>query len=211
MGKNVYVFLLICLLVLVAPVTSKADTQWKSPSAPVDSKKVWNITFSKSVDESTIRNETIYILDGKGHLQSTTAILSNTNSRRVIVKPPKDGYVENRNYVLHISSNLKSTNQKSLTDDVFMNFSIQDSVVQKTVLGTWKTSYKGLHLITTFNQDYTSLVRLGEIEEKGKYKIEGADMTMTVLGETRTGRIEKKSTNAFTITSPFGSVMEFTR
>ena len=203
--------LLVCLLLMASPLKSIADTQWDSPAAPVDVKKVWSITLSDDIEGSTVNDKTIYVFDENDELQSTQAVWLKTKPREIKVQPPVGGYIEGQNYVLHISSSLKSSNHLTLIDDVRMDFTIQESSVQKTVLGTWKTSYKGLNLIATFNEDYTSLVKLGEIEERGLYKIEGEDMTMTVLGETRTGRIEKMSPNMFTITSPYGNVMKFER
>lgn len=210
--RNLFFSILTMIMLTTAfPIISSAATQWTPKENPVHQDKEWVVTFSLPVDEESVTSNTVYVVDENKEKQVIKAEVSLGDSEKVIVSPPLNGYEEGKTYTLYITDKIKSKNGKSLTDGVEMDFTIERINIQDMVLGTWKGDYIGIHFPATFNKDYTSQVILdGQIEE-GVYSISGDQMTMRLLGNQRTGRINIISNNEFTITSASRKVIRFTR
>ncbi|PIC67970.1 hypothetical protein CSV78_04035 [Sporosarcina sp. P16a] len=201
----------IIMLTTALPIISSAAIQWTPNENPVPSNKEWKVTFSLPVDEQTVTSNAVYVVDERGNKQAATPSLALGNSKEVLLSAPLNGYEEGKTYTLHVTDHIKSKNGKSLTDGVEMDFTIESINIQDMILGTWKGDYIGINFLAIFNKDYTSQVILdGEVEE-GVYSISGDQMTMRLLENQRTGRIDIISTNEFTITSASKKVIRFTR
>ncbi|PIC64005.1 hypothetical protein CSV79_08785 [Sporosarcina sp. P13] len=211
---------LLCILTTVViaftiPVTSSAAIQWTPKENPVSSTKEWKITFSHSVDSNTISTDTVYILDDKGNKQAVQAKRLASDPRVLVVPSPARGYTAGNDYTLHIEKSIQSINGKMLTDGIEMKFTIESPSEQpgeeSGVVGTWNGEYLGIIFQATFNKNLTSVVTLDGQVEKGVYSISGDQMTVSLLGTTRTGRVNQLSANEFTITSASGKIMRFTK
>ena len=209
--KLLVLIISIIMLTLTFPIISSAAIQWTLNENPVPSNKEWKVTFSLPIDEETATSENVYVVDEKGNIQATASSVAPSNSKELLLSAPLNGYEEGKTYTLHVTDHIKSKNGKGLTDGVEMDFTIESINIQDMILGTWKGDYIGINFLAIFNKDYTSRVILdGEIEE-GVYSISGDQMTMRLLENQRTGRINIISNNEFTITSASKKVIRFTR
>lgn len=199
------------LLTTALPIISSAAIQWTKKENPVPASKEWKVTFNLPVDKETVSNNTVYVVDKNGEKQATSPKVSLNNSKEVLVLPPLNGYEEGANYTLHVKNNIKSQKGKALTEGVEMDFTITSINIQDRILGTWKGEYIGINFLVTFNKDYTNQVTLDGQTEEGVYSIKSNKMTMSLLGNTRTGLIDSLNNNEFTITSASGKVIRFTR
>lgn len=211
MKKIVSAVVMVLLLVGVAPLSSLAAFQFPSKEHSVSAYKEWRVTLSQSVDPRTVTNQTVYVVDAQGNSQQTMASVVVGEPRVILVAAPQTGYEAGASYTLRVTDSIRSQKGKKLTERVEMKFSIQASSTQDIVLGTWNANYMGIGFMATFNEDYTSVVNFGGDDDHGVYSIEGEYMTMTVLGLTRTGKVDRISKDEFTITSASGNVMRFTR
>ncbi|PIC77138.1 hypothetical protein CSV74_07665 [Sporosarcina sp. P19] len=207
MKKGIITVIAMVMLMLAVPVTSSAELLWTKNETPVFANKNWEITFNKDVDAETINSSTVYVQDAKGNTQKSTPKL--VNGKTVVVPAPSKGYVEGNDYTLYIDKTVQSTKQQKLTDGIKMNFAIES--IQDYIVGAWKGDYIGINFLAIFHPDYTSTVILDDETEVGEYTISGTNMTMRLLDEKRTGRVDKISKNKFTITSASGKVVTFTK
>lgn len=71
-----------------------------------DTDKPWTITFNKDVNENTVSNETIYVIDDAGI--KVDGLSFNTQANKVEVKAPAAGYVSGKTYTLHVTTGVQS-------------------------------------------------------------------------------------------------------
>lgn len=89
--------------------------------------KTWTIKFNKPVKiDDTLKNK-IEVFD-KDHKTVPITISKGNSDSELLISPPKDGYTLGENYTLDISKDVSSSDNKSLPNDVNMNFSIDENV-----------------------------------------------------------------------------------
>lgn len=131
-----YLYLLIFSLISIfvlsqSLVFSQSDDSnimnWNSKhNVPIS--KVWTITFSNNIDPSTVNSESVWVENSKGeHLDVNLKAIAN----KVTVSPPIENYINGENYKLVISSAIKSSNGKTLTNGVRMNFTTSIEIVKE--------------------------------------------------------------------------------
>ncbi|PIC56140.1 hypothetical protein CSV81_15865 [Sporosarcina sp. P10] len=201
----------IIMLTMTLPIISSAAILWPPKENPVPSNKEWKVTFSLPIDEETVTSKNVYVVDERGNIQATAPSVALGNSTELLLSAPLNGYEEGKTYTLHVTDRIKSRNGKGLTDGVEMDFTIESINIQDMILGTWKGDYIGINFLAIFNKNYTSQVILDGQTEEGVYSISGDQMTMRLLENQRTGRINIISNNEFTITSASGKVIRFKR
>lgn len=87
-----------------------------------DQYKEWTIRFNLDINQNTLTNDNIYIIDSSGKRISTT--ITDRQSRSVKVKP-NEAYNENQTYTLHVTNNVYSLNNKQLTQEIKIPFVLQ--------------------------------------------------------------------------------------
>lgn len=118
-----------CLFLSMSLISTCAlATEWKEWDVdstklfPAD--KVWTIDFSLDVDESSIDDQSIYVLDSNDEVFDTKK--STKDSDSIEVRPIKE-YSSGEIYRLFISDDLLSSSGSKLSDRVFMTFEIESS------------------------------------------------------------------------------------
>jgi len=86
----------------------------------VELNKNWTIKFNMELDEATINDSNVYILNKDGE-KNNCEISLNTDKKGIIIAP-KSNYNPAEEYSLIISKNIKSTSNKSLAKAVKMTF-----------------------------------------------------------------------------------------
>ncbi|MCL1935694.1 MAG: hypothetical protein FWF57_04900 [Defluviitaleaceae bacterium] len=95
-----------------------------------DNEKIyWYLKFNHPLDKTTVTNETINITDTDGYIMKTYT--SYDIYRGCIVVCPIDSYLENKNYILKISTNFKSVSGISLKKQVYIMFIILNKKISK--------------------------------------------------------------------------------
>lgn len=90
--------------------------------------KTWKLTFSKEIDEKTVNEETIYVLDDQGKKIDVNVSLS-TDHKTILITPPKDGYdLSKRYYKLHLSKEIKSVHGRALRTAQEIKFVVKEKL-----------------------------------------------------------------------------------
>ncbi len=85
---------------------------------------VWTIRFNKEVDESTITNKQIYILNHHHEVENVNLLLGD-DKKSIIVQPPLKGYEQGMTYYMHIESGLKSVKDDAISMPARFSFTIK--------------------------------------------------------------------------------------
>ncbi|HDK7157364.1 TPA: DUF5050 domain-containing protein [Clostridium botulinum] len=104
-------------------------------SNTVTKDKIWTIKFNKFIklDENTLSN--ITVKDSENNVVPTTLQLGK-NGKSILVLPPKEGYIEGKNYTLTINKSLKDVKGRLLKEGTNLNFIIKStSTIDTTKLG----------------------------------------------------------------------------
>jgi transglutaminase/protease-like cytokinesis protein 3 len=88
-------------------------------------KKEWNIKFSKSVDDSTINDNNIFILNSNGEKHSIE--LEYSKKDKVVTIIPKEKYLSWEIYTVIINENVKSKNEEELTNPLNIEFDMLEN------------------------------------------------------------------------------------
>jgi len=90
--------------------------------------KTWKLTFSKEIDEKTVNEETVYVLDDQGKKIDVNVSLS-TDHKTILITPPKDGYdLSKRYYKLHLSKGIKSVHGRALRTAQEIKFVVKEKL-----------------------------------------------------------------------------------
>lgn len=90
--------------------------------------KTWKLTFSKEIDEKTVNEETVYVLDDQGKKIDVNVSLS-TDHKTILITPPKDGYdLSKRYYKLHLSKEIKSVHGRALRTAQEIKFVVKEKL-----------------------------------------------------------------------------------
>lgn len=89
--------------------------------------KIWTITFNYSILSNELAHDNITVINDQG--QKINVILEiSEDKKKVIIKPPIDGYVEGEKYQLNIGDKLQSIEGKPLTKAHSIMFVIEKPV-----------------------------------------------------------------------------------
>ncbi|MCB2299181.1 L,D-transpeptidase family protein [Clostridium tagluense] len=89
--------------------------------------KIWTITFNYSILSDELVHDNITVINDQGQKMNVILELSE-DKKKVIIKPPIDGYVEGGKYQLNIGDKLQSIEGKSLTKAHSIMFVIEKPV-----------------------------------------------------------------------------------
>ncbi|KGP74666.1 Ig-like domain-containing protein [Pontibacillus yanchengensis] len=141
MKRTLFLLTILFFISLLLPNISEAE---------VGKQKKWTIQFNTTLDEETINEESIRVtnLDGEEMNVNTTIVDGNS----VVVEAPPSGYTPGESYLLHISSDIKSTDGYKLKNAVVMDFTVQTSTIpSKEVISSQTTSHNIQNLINPYN------------------------------------------------------------
>ncbi len=119
----------------------------------VGSFKEWTITFNEEVDESSVINDNIYVLNHFGQREETEASIGE-DRKTIIVKPPRNGYSSDYDYTLYIEDILSKSGKK-LDESIIMKFFIDDGITIEEV---------------EYQEDVVELEELVVFDDNGYYK-----------------------------------------
>ena len=132
-GKILLSFLIVLSFGLPVAIetTQAAEQQWieLSSKSTTDLKKPWTITFSKEVDQNSVNESTIYVVDSKG---STLELNTPAVNGKQIVISPKQSYIAGETYTVYIK-NIQSTSGLTLKDTKFTFTVLQSNHAPKVV------------------------------------------------------------------------------
>lgn len=90
----------------------------------VDVNKVWKVNFSLNIDESTVKEQNIYITDSKGQIVSLMYYVEKGKQSTIQLMPVKN-YTRGETYTLWVRE-VKSATGETLKEFNKMNFTIQN-------------------------------------------------------------------------------------
>ncbi|WP_432664888.1 leucine-rich repeat domain-containing protein [Wukongibacter baidiensis] len=118
--KKRYSILLTALLIMFSSISSYATVEFPT-KIDIPLNKDWTIEFNMNIDESTINEENIYIIDSKSNKHDCELPLPDLLDYNFIQIVPRSNYNSGEKYTLHIKG-VKSTSGKGLKDEITMNF-----------------------------------------------------------------------------------------
>ncbi|MCI2256525.1 Ig-like domain-containing protein [Domibacillus sp. PGB-M46] len=93
------------------------------------------IKFNEEIDENTVNNTNIYVLDSTG-AQLTSKVTLNADNRSVKLQSPEKGYESGETYTMYITNGVHTKYDKSLKQETRMVFTISqrqnDSYLRNT-------------------------------------------------------------------------------
>ncbi|MCT4662938.1 MAG: Ig-like domain-containing protein [Tissierellales bacterium] len=119
----------LCLFGSISVGAEESWTEWEQKSG-VDSAKVWTVVFSKTVDESSVSSESIYVKNSNGDNVTIISELDDT-LKKIMVKPEAN-YELGKTYTLYITG-LKSQSGLDLKSDIKMDFVISSGDVNNNL------------------------------------------------------------------------------
>lgn len=127
MKKKLMVILIIMMIALMSPPSKAASVNWKeAANVPVD--KVWSIKFNKTLDRSSVNNNTVYIVDSKNNKVNT--VLGFTDNDMTVTVDAVPDYLPGQQYFLYITEEVGSKGYHN-KNKVAMSFT---TGLSKTVL-----------------------------------------------------------------------------
>lgn len=115
-----YLCSMLVMTCLISNVAFAGDFGFKKD---IGIEKVWRVDLSSEVDENSLNDEHISLKDKSGKVVKCKYRLENEGKTIVVV--PEHYYEYGQIYELSIS-NIKSTNQKLLSQEATMSFEVQD-------------------------------------------------------------------------------------
>lgn len=100
--------------------------KWPEEKIARTADRDWTISFSCKLDEATVNQQNIYIIDSLGQPLVVTPTMS-ADGQSVIVHPQQP-YQANQIYYLFISSNVRSSSGQSLQPAIRMKFTYQPAI-----------------------------------------------------------------------------------
>lgn len=90
----------------------------------VELDKNWTINLKDSVDEKSLDNSTIFILDESNQRVAINTSLNPNNNKQIIVKPI-NSYQSGKTYRLYITKDIKSTKHQNLARALLIKFTVK--------------------------------------------------------------------------------------
>lgn len=112
--------LLVMLILLLVPGLAFAEDWPAKNNVPFD--KTWTIKFSQEVDPTSVDNHSVYVTDNVGRLFIYTEPSLGEDKKSITVKTTLLPYHSYANYLLHLSTAIKSIIGNALDAPVDMNF-----------------------------------------------------------------------------------------
>ena len=96
-----------------------------------DNKKniYWYIKFNVPLDKSSVTNKTMSVMDTDGYLMRT--YIAYDPARDLIVVSPIDSYIENKYYILGITTEVRSARGNNLKKEIHIMFMLINNQVSK--------------------------------------------------------------------------------
>ncbi|MGE7122622.1 Ig-like domain-containing protein [Peribacillus sp. NPDC046944] len=98
---------------------------------PID--KIWEYSFDKPLDEETLTDKNISIVDDQNKNVSINFILKN-EGKTLLINPPLEGYEKGESYELNIKKDMKYKNGSNVSRSYRMKFITVRDEVEKAVL-----------------------------------------------------------------------------
>lgn len=118
--KKCHLILLTALLIIFTTISSYATVDFQAKT-DVPLNKDWTIRFNMNIDESTINEENIYILDSEGNRNDCEIAFPDIEEFNFINITPVSNYNSGEEYTLYIKD-VRSTSGKGLEEVVTMNY-----------------------------------------------------------------------------------------
>lgn len=115
-------FTIISLLILFAGTKFAVSLSVFEDKYNVSNIKSWIVNFNSEIDPTSINSDNIKVTDESGKIVNTTISVGKDN-KSIIIDPPMDNYVPQKNYFIKIGDNLKSKDGYLLGDSFTMKFS----------------------------------------------------------------------------------------
>lgn len=112
---------LLLISTLFSSTTLASDNTTFESKTNISTLKSWTVKLSSEIDPSSLSSNYIKITDDNGYPIKTTASVGE-DKKSLIINPPLDGFIPNKDYFITINSNLKSITGKSLDNPVTMKF-----------------------------------------------------------------------------------------
>lgn len=197
----------ICMLTIGSGAEVQASNMWDTRTGiAVDHE--WNITMNLPVEIQSVRNS-VAIVDESGREIALNHKLDSTG--RIIRVSPKAKLDHESSYSLLIREGLRASNGRTLKTSARLNFVTEKAPeipLEQRVLGSWNTRYDGIGARITFeNNNVCRAFALG-MAVTGSYSIDGDQMTVSLMGSTRTGKVVFDGANKFSVVSS-GSRLDF--
>ena len=109
--KKWHVFCLLVTLFILVPLSTANATNLTDQATDVPVDKTWTIKFNFPVVESSVKSNSIYVLNSKKEKQAAAV---SVNDRVVSVHPPKAGYKPGETYTLHITTDILGQARKEV-------------------------------------------------------------------------------------------------
>lgn len=175
MKKKVIIAILASSLIVFI---SKAKAVTFEDNAVVDAKKNWTIHFNQEVSFDNLSKENITVTDNSGAKVNVTLKLGDYG-KAITVEPPAAGYKDGDTYKLIVGDKVHSKRNKSIKQQITMNFSIEkdnevvtfkdanlEKVVRDAINKPDGTLYKkDVDKITYLNAERKNIVYLDGIEK----------------------------------------------
>lgn len=162
---------MICLLValfILAPLTVVNASSLTAEVKDVPVNKTWTITFNHPVIESSVTENSIYVMNSKNVKQKVKIVVKD---HVVTIHPPEAGYAVNQKYTLHITTDVLGQvgqERKSLKQPIIKSFTTTGGgyvVVNIKADGT----YSPVANYTTFDEANAKLQKDQGIMLNNKY------------------------------------------
>ena len=128
--KRIYVgcaAAIVAIFAIFALQQNLVSADMNSDARVVPPNKVWSITFTKSMDESSFTDDTVRILDEDNNEIQVTYELTD-NGKTLKIQSPEEGYAMNEHFKLVISQNVSSEEGHKLAKDFEFYFQTRDEL-----------------------------------------------------------------------------------
>ncbi|WPC40212.1 transglutaminase domain-containing protein [Clostridium sp. JS66] len=92
---------------------------------PQPSNKIWEVSFTENINLSNINNSNIFVVDSNGNAVEGISFGKGHGDNKLLIYPPKLGYVNGQRYYLYIIKNLTSLKGKKLKTNIKISFTIK--------------------------------------------------------------------------------------
>lgn len=124
-----FILSLILLFVFCFPSISHVNAtnsyQLLGTSTTDDIMQKWTITFNTKIDEKTVSDKSIYVLQESKRVSGFSLSVS-SNKKSVTVVPPAKGYLYGKSYTIYIEDSIKSFTGHKMKQRLKYEFSVKE-------------------------------------------------------------------------------------
>lgn len=106
----------------IKSVTGESKTIVKQDLKFKTDKFIWRVKFNIPLNPTTVNNTNLVLFDGKSNTVKT--FISYDTENNCIEVENLEGYVQNENYLLHITKNVESRGGQKLKSNIDITFTV---------------------------------------------------------------------------------------